>query len=151
MIGTVSYDNGLLERAQNRASQNNHTSQVLLSLLPLEKLLSPLYEQTLECLTDLKDHFAQFSDRLNVVDNKSKEPVALLELMDVSDNWSTIEVFFFPGAERVERMIKVYFESSKFISRLQGHDGGPYLTTVLKEVPPLHDILNVSLILLFQI
>ena len=134
--GRIFESSGSLQRAQNRAATNEHASSVLLTLLPLNELLQPLYDPAhrLDSLADLKIHFIKFPQRFTShVDRENRVPSAILELENLADNWSVIEYYFndngdnLAGTEVIERIVGQYIRTGKYISCLAGHQGGSCL------------------------
>jgi hypothetical protein len=102
---------GSLQRAQNRAAANEHASSVLLTLLPLNALLRPLYDSShqLDSLADIKIHFASFAERFEVPrEGGNRVPTAILELENLADNWSVIKFYFHDSGDGLEEILQFH-------------------------------------------
>ena len=139
---------GSLDRAQNRAASDDHAMSILLKLVPMRNLLKPFYNRSLESLRDMKNHLALYL-RPNMggmqPDTAESEPVAVAELINISENWSLVEFYFRDsadvdsGAEVVERLVEQYLATGQYVSSLRGHANGASLSFTYLTAGRLND------------
>eukprot|EP01041_Mallomonas_annulata_P001672 gene1672-3231_t len=129
-------ENGTLDRAQNRASTNEHASKVLMKLLPLRDLLRPFYSRSFTDLLGIRSHLEKHmgsssqsssSNNSNSISDPNDEPTILSELLNVAENWSVVEIYFRDGGESsrgaddVERLVEQYLATGRYISTLDAN------------------------------
>lgn len=101
-----------------------------MNLILLEPLLQPFYNRSLMSLTDVKEHF----DRLLGVSADGRECLNIERLVNVSENWAEVEIYFrdvsdtVAGTEDIQRLVKMYQETGQFMSTLSAHPSGATLS-----------------------